>query len=89
MSLESTRYPSKSARVRATKTLNADVAISLARTDSSYAFCSVPVSSMDEVLKHALTRQPDPIEWTEEDEERARKSMPVKGEDSDSAVTAH
>jgi ATP-dependent Lon protease len=26
----------------------------------------IPVSTMDEVLKQALTRQPTPIEWTEE-----------------------
>jgi ATP-dependent Lon protease len=27
----------------------------------------IPVSTMDEVLSHALTRQPVPIEWSEED----------------------
>jgi ATP-dependent Lon protease len=27
----------------------------------------IPVSTMDEVLSHALIRQPTPIEWSEED----------------------
>jgi ATP-dependent Lon protease len=49
----------------------------------------VPVSSMDEVLAHALTRLPEAIEWTEEDAERARKAMFVHGADADPAVTAH
>jgi len=50
----------------------------------------VPVSRMEEVLSHALTHQPEPIEWTAEDEEKARKavSMPGDGE-GDPVVTAH
>ena len=28
----------------------------------------IPVSTMDEVLKHALVRQPVPIEWNEADQ---------------------
>ena len=35
----------------------------------------VPVSHMDEVLKHALTEMPVAIEWTAEDAERARREM--------------
>jgi len=35
----------------------------------------VPVSRMDEVLKHALTKEPEAIEWTSEDAERARREM--------------
>jgi ATP-dependent Lon protease len=49
----------------------------------------VPVSSVDEVLAHALTRQPEAIEWTKEDAERARKAMFATGADTDPAVTAH
>ncbi len=45
----------------------------------------IPVSRMDEVLKHALTRQPEPIEWEEEAEPLAK---PI--EDGDAAgLTAH
>jgi ATP-dependent Lon protease len=37
----------------------------------------VPVSRMDEVLNHALTKQPEPIEWTYEDEAAAAKVPPA------------
>jgi ATP-dependent Lon protease len=44
----------------------------------------VPVSRMDEVLKQALVRQPEPIEWDESEE------APAKAEDDDGvAVIAH
>jgi ATP-dependent Lon protease len=47
----------------------------------------VPVTHMDEVLKHALTRKPDPIEW---DEATAKPVEPVvTDEDDSSAVIAH
>jgi ATP-dependent Lon protease len=47
----------------------------------------VPVSRMDEVLKHALTRMPDAIEW---DEATAKPVEPVvTDEDDASAVIAH
>ncbi|MDY8110583.1 endopeptidase La [Fulvimarina sp. 2208YS6-2-32] len=46
----------------------------------------VPVSRMGEVLKHALVRQPVPVEWSEEDE-------PLKGrsplDDEGATVVAH
>jgi ATP-dependent Lon protease len=37
----------------------------------------VPVSRMDEVLNHALTKQPEPIEWTYDDEAAAAKVPPA------------
>jgi len=47
----------------------------------------VPVTHMDEVLKHALTRTPDPIEW---DEATAKPvEAVVTDEDDSSAVIAH
>jgi ATP-dependent Lon protease len=47
----------------------------------------VPVSRMDEVLKHALVRQPVPIVW--EEDVKAIKSPAVAGEDEASGVIAH
>ncbi|HEV2571023.1 endopeptidase La [Methylocella sp. CPCC 101449] len=44
----------------------------------------VPVSRMDEVLKHALVRQPTPIEWDEE--KAAAAARGAKGEDSPGLV---
>ncbi|MEL7428567.1 MAG: endopeptidase La [Pseudomonadota bacterium] len=35
----------------------------------------VPVARMDEVLEHALAGKPQPIEWTAEDAERARREL--------------
>jgi len=50
----------------------------------------VPVARMDEVLRHALTRQPEPIEWTAEDEEKARKAMAsLPSAEPDPVATAH
>jgi ATP-dependent Lon protease len=47
----------------------------------------VPVSRMDEVLGHALTRKPEPIEW---DERRQPGPEPVVSEeDESSTVIAH
>jgi ATP-dependent Lon protease len=47
----------------------------------------VPVSRMDEVLKHALTRAPEPIEW---DEAAAKPVEPVVSEEEESStVIAH
>ncbi|MEJ1159336.1 endopeptidase La [Prosthecomicrobium sp. N25] len=43
----------------------------------------VPVSRMDEVLKHALSRLPEPIEWEEP------ATAPVAADDDASGVTAH
>jgi ATP-dependent Lon protease len=47
----------------------------------------VPVSRMDEVLAHALTRKPEPVEW---DEEAAKPVEPVVTDDDEaSGVVAH
>ncbi|MDO9429076.1 MAG: endopeptidase La [Methylobacterium sp.] len=45
----------------------------------------IPVSRMDQVLKHALVRVPEPIEW----EEPAPPVRPVIGEDETATVIAH
>jgi len=45
----------------------------------------IPVSRMDQVLKHALVRVPEPIEW----EEPAPPVRPVIGEDEAATVIAH
>ena len=44
----------------------------------------VPVSRMEEVIKHALTRQPEPIEWTE-----VLPPAPVARDEDGSGVVAH
>jgi ATP-dependent Lon protease len=44
----------------------------------------VPVSSVGEVLKIALTRQPEPIEWTEPE---ILPQQPLADDDSDAVVT--
>ncbi len=47
----------------------------------------LPVSKMDDVLKIALERMPDPIEW---DEDQAAEAAAVsKEKDATSGVTAH
>ncbi|TAL76670.1 MAG: endopeptidase La [Beijerinckiaceae bacterium] len=46
----------------------------------------VPVSRMDEVLRHALVRQPVPIVWEEETKPLA---APIPGDDEASGVVAH
>lgn len=48
----------------------------------------VPVSRIDEVLEHALVSMPEPIEWTLEDAERARREM-MSVQQNDKASTAH
>jgi ATP-dependent Lon protease len=48
----------------------------------------VPVSRMDEVLKHALVRQPTPIEWDEEAEAAKAAAVALKKGDG-SGLTAH
>ncbi len=46
----------------------------------------IPVSVVDEVLKHALTRQPEPIEW----EEAVESALPKSGSESgEAAVITH
>jgi ATP-dependent Lon protease len=49
----------------------------------------VPVKLMDEVLAHALTRKPEPIEWDEEAEKAAVSARPVAEEDDSSGIVAH
>jgi ATP-dependent Lon protease len=46
----------------------------------------VPVARMDEVIKHALVRQPEPIEW---DEAKAPAVPAVAEEEAAAALTAH
>src|SRR5690606_1265346 len=48
----------------------------------------IPVSRMDEVLKHALVRQPEPIEWTWDDDKVAATAAidPVEAEESPSGL---
>ena len=47
----------------------------------------IPVARMDEVLIHALVRQPEPIEWSEADQDSAK---PAAGEeDAGAAMVAH
>jgi len=48
----------------------------------------VPVARMEEVLKHALLRQPQPVAW-EEDEKPAAPVVPPADPDLDLGVTAH
>ena len=49
----------------------------------------VPVSRMDEVLAHALTRKPEAIEWDEEAEKASAAVPPVVDEDDSTGVVAH
>jgi ATP-dependent Lon protease len=46
----------------------------------------VPVSHLDEVLKHALVRQPTPIVWDEEAEEAAAAARAKSADTGESAV---
>ncbi|MDF2115232.1 endopeptidase La [Roseiarcaceae bacterium H3SJ34-1] len=48
----------------------------------------VPVSRMDEVIKHALVRMPVPIEWDEE-KAAAQAAQARGGKGDDAAVVAH
>ena len=45
----------------------------------------VPVSRMDEVIKHALVREPTPIEWKEEVDAKA----PVTSDEDRAGMVAH
>jgi len=49
----------------------------------------IPVARMDEVLAHALTRKPVPIEWDEEATKPAAAEPIVADEDDASGVVAH
>ena len=48
----------------------------------------VPVSRMDEVLKHALVREPTPIVW-EEELKPVKSSAPLPGEEDAAGLVAH
>ncbi|WP_210527764.1 endopeptidase La [Rubellimicrobium arenae] len=48
----------------------------------------IPVSHVSEVLKHALVRQPEPVEWDEEAEEAAALAK-AKAVDEASGAVAH
>ncbi|OIQ33645.1 MAG: endopeptidase La [Alphaproteobacteria bacterium MedPE-SWcel] len=48
----------------------------------------IPVDNVSEVLKIALVRQPDPVEWDEEAEEAAAAAAALKSGDA-SGATAH
>jgi ATP-dependent Lon protease len=47
----------------------------------------VPVARMGEVFAHALVRQPEPIEWTEPEQESAKPS--VSEEEAAAGMVAH
>ncbi|MFY1711639.1 endopeptidase La [Tritonibacter mobilis] len=49
----------------------------------------IPVDHVSEVLKNALVRQPEAIEWDEEAEEAAAAAAALKGGDDASGATAH
>ena len=49
----------------------------------------IPVSHVSEVLKHALVRQPEPIEWDEEAEEAAAAARALESRDGTAGTAAH
>jgi ATP-dependent Lon protease len=49
----------------------------------------VPVSRMDQVLQHALTRVPEPIEWDEASALAAKPAAPAAPDDEAPGVVAH
>ena len=49
----------------------------------------IPVSRMDDVLKHALVRMPEPIQWDEEAEEAAAAARVAAGKTGESPARAH
>ncbi|MFN4141620.1 endopeptidase La [Aestuariivirga sp.] len=49
----------------------------------------IPVSRMDEVLKHALVRMPEPIVWDEEAEEAAAAARAAAEKSGESTARAH
>jgi ATP-dependent Lon protease len=48
----------------------------------------LPVSRMGEVLTHSLTRQPEPTEWTEE-EQAAASRPPATDDEAGTGMVAH
>jgi len=49
----------------------------------------IPVGRMDDVLKHALTRMPEPITWDEQAEEAAAAARAAAEKAGESAARAH
>jgi ATP-dependent Lon protease len=49
----------------------------------------IPVARMDDVLKHALTRMPEPITWDEEAEEAAAAARAAAAKAEESPARAH
>jgi len=50
----------------------------------------IPVSNVREVLRHALVREPQPIEWDEAAEEAYRAQLAARaGEGADTPTVAH
>jgi ATP-dependent Lon protease len=49
----------------------------------------IPVSRMDEVLAHALTRKPEPISWDEAQAKPAPETPAQPAEEEPSGLTAH
>ena len=49
----------------------------------------IPVARMDDVLKHALIRMPEPITWDEEAEEAAAAARAAAEKAGESAARAH
>ena len=49
----------------------------------------IPVARMDEVLKHALVRMPEPIQWDEEAEEAAAAARAAEAKAGESPARAH
>jgi ATP-dependent Lon protease len=49
----------------------------------------IPVARMDEVLKQALVRMPEPIEWDEEAEEAAAAAKAAAAKTGEAATRAH
>lgn len=49
----------------------------------------IPVDHVRDVLKLALVRTPEPVEWDEEAEEAAAAEAALKGKEGGKAATAH
>ena len=49
----------------------------------------IPVAHVSEVLKHALVRAPEPVEWDEAAEEAAAAKAALAAKAGDAGATAH
>ena len=49
----------------------------------------IPVSTVSEVLKHALVRQPEPIDWDEEAEQAALAQRATAARSGETGVMTH